>query len=87
MALLATMLLGSALILTPKVVGHEIGHDADLVDYLVIAWFVASLATIAGAPGRGPRVRRGVREAGLLGGPSEAGADEQKRHRRRQTAA
>jgi hypothetical protein len=86
LALFAIILLGSGLILPPEVVAAELGHDADLVDYLVIAWFVASLTTIAGALGAALESDEEVHEAAYSVAPSKAAADEQKRHRRRQAA-
>lgn len=85
-ALFTTMLLGSALLLSPGVVGQEIGHDAHLVDYLAIAWFVASLTTIAAALGAAPESDEEVQEAAYSVAPSEAAADEQKRRRRHHAA-
>jgi hypothetical protein len=45
------------------VIGAQLGHHADLVTYLKLAWLASSLATIAGALGAGLESDAAVREA------------------------
>jgi hypothetical protein len=45
-------LLAAALVLlTPRVLGAALGHQADIGDYLSVVWLAASLATTGGALG------------------------------------
>jgi len=62
-ALLAIALAGAALAIDDDVIGAQLGHHADLVTYLKLAWLASSLATIAGALGAGLESDTAVREA------------------------
>lgn len=62
-ALLAISLAGAALAVDDRVVGAQLGHHADLVTYVKLAWLASSLATIAGALGAGLESDAAVREA------------------------
>ncbi len=62
-ALLAIALAGAALAVDDDVIGAQLGHHADLVTYLKLAWLASSLATIAGALGAGLESDAAVREA------------------------
>ena len=56
--------LGAAgLLLRPAVFGSALGHAARGSDYLALAWFAASFATVAGGLGAGLESREAVREA------------------------
>jgi hypothetical protein len=74
--LLVLVLVGGGLIITPDTLGAALGRDADFGDYLTLAWFVSSLATIGGALGAGLESDSVVREAAYAYRPegSETGA-------------
>jgi hypothetical protein len=56
--------LGAAeLLLRPAVFAAAVGHAAHTSDYLALAWFAASFATVAGGLGAGLESREAVREA------------------------
>ncbi len=55
---------------------REIGQPVGIGDYAVLAWFVASLATIGGALGAGLESDAAVREAAYATTPDEAAAEE-----------
>jgi hypothetical protein len=79
-ALLVLTLAGAALIIAPSVLAQTLGHDVGVTDYAVLAWFVASLATVGGALGAGLESDEAVREAAYAGsqrGHSEQGDSEQ----------
>ena len=65
-ALFLLIFAAAELIIRPDLLGAGLGHSAGVGDYAALAWFVASLATIAGGLGaglesRGGRARGGVR--------------------------
>jgi hypothetical protein len=51
------------LLIRPAVFGSALGHAAHTSDYLALAWFAASFATVAGGLGAGLESREAVREA------------------------
>jgi hypothetical protein len=53
----------AALVIDAGVLGRALGHDADLGDYVALAWMASSLATIAGGLGAGLESDEAVREA------------------------
>jgi hypothetical protein len=62
-ALFVLIVAGAGLIITGSLLGNAIGHPANVADYAVLAWFVASFATIGGALGAGLESDEAVREA------------------------
>ncbi|MCW2652485.1 MAG: hypothetical protein QOE41_949 [Mycobacterium sp.] len=52
-ALFCTLLFTTALVLTPQLFSRTIGHPVGVLDYLKLAWLLASIATIGGALGSG----------------------------------
>jgi hypothetical protein len=54
---------GAELILRPSVFSSALGHDVATGDYVALAWFAASFATVAGGLGAGLESREAVREA------------------------
>lgn len=61
--LFALLLLTSALVVDSRLFAKEISHPAGVTDYLALAWFGASVATVAGAIGSGLDSVDAVREA------------------------
>jgi hypothetical protein len=53
----------SELVVEPEVLGRSLGHHAGARDYAAVAWFVTSLATVAGALGATLESDEAVREA------------------------
>jgi len=51
------------LLIRPAVFASALGHAAHTSDYLALAWFAASFATVAGGLGAGLESREAVREA------------------------
>jgi hypothetical protein len=51
------------LLLRPAILAPELGHAAHTSDYVALAWFAASFATVAGGLGAGLESRDAVREA------------------------
>jgi hypothetical protein len=62
-ALLATSLAGAGLLITSDELSRRLGSDIGLSDYLTLAWFVGSLATVGGALGAGLESDVAIREA------------------------
>jgi hypothetical protein len=62
-ALFALILLAASLVIAPSVFEHGLGRDVGVGDYLRLAWFVASLATVGGALGAALESDEAVREA------------------------
>jgi hypothetical protein len=54
---------GAELLLRPAIFGSALGHPAHTSDYVALAWFAASFATVAGGLGAGLESREAVREA------------------------
>jgi hypothetical protein len=63
LALFALSLAGDALVIQPSVFESAVGHSPDLADYMRLAWFTASLATVGGALGGALETDESVREA------------------------
>jgi hypothetical protein len=62
-ALFALTLVGAGLVLDPDVLADALDHEVDVGDYVRLAWFVSSLATVGGALGAGLESDLAVREA------------------------
>jgi uncharacterized membrane protein len=62
-ALFALTLAGAALVLDSDVLAGTLHHEVDVGDYVRLAWFVSSLATVGGALGAGLESDVAVREA------------------------
>lgn len=61
---LFVLILGAAeLLVGPSVFDPVLGHPASIGDYVALAWFTASFATVAGGLGAGLESREAVREA------------------------
>jgi hypothetical protein len=58
---------GAELIIAHRVLAQELGRPVGVRDYAVLAWFVASLATVGGALGAGLESDEAVREAAYAG--------------------
>jgi hypothetical protein len=72
------LILGAAeLVIRPQVFEaiEGIRRTAGFSDYVALAWFTASLATVGGALVAGLESREAMREAAYAVVPSEAGAD------------
>jgi uncharacterized membrane protein len=69
-ALFMLILLAAGLVITPGTLAAAIGRRARFDDYLVLAWFVASLATIGGALGGALESDETVREAAYSASPA-----------------
>jgi hypothetical protein len=63
LALFALIFLGAELIDRPSVLSSALGHGVGTTDYVALAWFAASFATVAGGLGAGLESREAVREA------------------------
>jgi hypothetical protein len=62
-AVFAACLLSAALVLDHSVISSALSRDADAWDYVRLAWFASSLATVAGALGATLETDEAVREA------------------------
>jgi hypothetical protein len=74
-ALFVAILAGAALVVSPAVLSDALGEAVGALDYAVLAWFTASLATVGGALGAGLESDEAVREAAYaasVGGDEEA---------------
>lgn len=63
LALFLLTLAGAGLVLDPNPLRATLGHDVGLPDYVRLAWFVSSLATVGGALGASLESDVAVREA------------------------
>jgi uncharacterized membrane protein len=63
LALFAINVASAAVVVSPEVLGRQLGHTAGVADYLALAWLVASLATLGGALGASLEHDRAVRQA------------------------
>jgi hypothetical protein len=62
-ALFALTIGTAAVVIDAGVLGQALGHDADVGEYVALAWMASSLATIAGGLGAGLESDEAVREA------------------------
>lgn len=63
LALFALVALGAGLVISRDVLAGAVGHDVGLSEYVSLAWFVASFATIGGALGAALESGDAVRQA------------------------
>jgi hypothetical protein len=63
LALFVLIFAAAELIVRPGVFSSAVGHGVATSDYLALAWFAASFATVAGGLGAGLESREAVREA------------------------
>ena len=66
-ALFVLVLAGAVLVITAPVLADALGHDTSARDYVTLAWFAASFATVAGALGTVLESDTAVREAAYAG--------------------
>jgi hypothetical protein len=78
-ALFLLVFAGAELLLTPHVLASGLGHAVGLRDYLTLAWFTASLATVGGALGASLESDEAVREAAYASSGSAGGEGEEHR--------
>ncbi|WP_082772454.1 hypothetical protein [Actinoplanes sp. TFC3] len=70
---LAAILAGA--LVAPRLLAESLGHPVGIVDYLRVAWFTSSLATVGGALGAGLESDEAVHEAAYTYRGSEEGGD------------
>ena len=77
-ALFVLVLAVAVLVITAPVLADALGRDTSARDYVMLAWFTASFATVAGALGTLLESDTAVREAAYAGtaSPEEMGAEE-----------
>lgn len=75
-ALLLLTLAGAGLLITPEVLSSATGEGSGFGDYVRLAWFVSSLATVGGALGAGLESDEAVREAAYAYRPDDPGITE-----------
>jgi hypothetical protein len=73
-ALLVLTLAGAGLLITSDTLGAALGDDAGFGDYVQLAWFTSSLATVGGALGAGLESDEEVREAAYAYRPDGSGS-------------
>ena len=66
-ALFVLVLAGAVLVITAPVLADALGRDISARDYVTLAWFAASFATVAGALGTVLESDTAVREAAYAG--------------------
>lgn len=66
------------LLLSPNVLASGLGHTVGVGDYLTLAWFTASLATVGGALGAGLESDEAVREAAYASSGRANGVGEER---------
>ena len=78
LALFVLIFAAAELIVRPGVFSSAVGHGVATSDYLALAWFAASFATVAGGLGAGLESREAVREAAYTSsvGDETAAAEE-----------
>jgi hypothetical protein len=72
-ALFVLVLACAVLVIAAPLLGDALGHEASAHDYLMLAWFTASFATLAGALGTVLESDAAVREAAYAGARSPEG--------------
>jgi hypothetical protein len=77
-ALFVLVLAGAVLVITEPVLADALGRDTSSRDYVMLAWFAASFATVAGALGTMLESDTAVREAAYAGtaSPEDMEAEE-----------
>ena len=77
-ALFVLVLAGAVLVITAPVLADALGRDTSARDYVTLAWFAASFATVAGALGTVLESDTAVREAAYAGtaSPEDLEAEE-----------
>jgi hypothetical protein len=77
-ALFVLILAGAVLVITAPVLADALGRDTSARDYVTLAWFAASFATVAGALGTVLESETAVREAAYAGtaSPKDMEAEE-----------
>ena len=75
LSLMALTLMGAGLVITPDTLSEAIAADVGLGEYLKLAWFASSLATVGGALGAGLESDVAVREAAYAYRRGEASPD------------
>jgi hypothetical protein len=63
LVLFVAMVVAAAVMIPPRALADQIGHDAGIVDFLRLAWFAASVATVGGAFGSLIESDEAVRDA------------------------
>jgi len=63
LALFVLTFAGAELVIAPRLLERALSHETGVSDYAVVAWFIASFATIGGALGAGLESDEAVREA------------------------
>ncbi|MEA2418437.1 MAG: hypothetical protein QOE60_643 [Thermoleophilaceae bacterium] len=76
-ALLVLTLTGAGLLITPDTFSAALGTDTGFGDYVRLAWFVSSLATVGGALGAGLESDEAVREAAYAYRPDDEARQDQ----------
>jgi hypothetical protein len=71
LTLFLVTLAGAGLMITEDSLSRELGSDVGLGDYLALAWFASSLATVGGALGAGLETDAAIREAAYGYRPEE----------------
>jgi hypothetical protein len=71
LALFALVASGAGLVISRDVLAGAVGHDVGLSEYVSLAWFVASFATIGGALGAALESGDAVRQAAYAATPGE----------------
>ena len=74
-ALFVLVLANAVLVITVPVLADALGRDASARDYVTLAWFAASFATVAGALGTVLESDTAVREAAYAGTASPEGVE------------
>jgi hypothetical protein len=78
LALFLVIFASAELLLDPRVLASELGDAVGVVDYVKLAWFTASLATVGGALGASLESDEAVREAAYASPEGTDGEDEER---------
>lgn len=70
-ALFLMIFAAAELLLSAQALGSGLGHPVGTADYVTLAWFTASLATVGGALGVGLESGEAVREAAYASSPDD----------------